>query len=192
MPADIYLVRHGQNEDNIEGILNGHRDRPLTELGREQARTVAKKLKDNGIQVIYSSPLKRAHETAQIIGSLLGLPVTVLPDLIERDFGCMTGRPVACIEDLPAHAILPTDGVTYFLEAEGSEDFPTLLERGKRVLAWVQAKHPEEHVLLVAHGDIGKMIRAAFHGWEWLDGLKTPYLDNTGVLELKPGADVLE
>jgi len=191
MPT-IYLVRHGQNEDNVEHILNGHRDRPLTELGRQQARTVAAKLKHDGIQVIYASPLKRAFETATIIASELGLSVQPDPELIERDFGVMTGRPITSVLDLPPENVLRTDRVDYFLEAEGAESFSTLYERGRRVLERIQATHPDEHVLLVAHGDIGKMIRAVYHGWTWEEGLKTPHFENTGVLELRPLTDVIE
>ena len=190
--ADIYLVRHGQNEDNLEGILNGHRDRPLTELGREQAHAVAQKLTDNGIQVVYASPLKRAHETATIIAETLGLDVQVDPDLIERDFGVLTGQPVASILKLPEEQVLRTEGVNYFLEADGSEDFPTLYMRAQRVLERVRRDHPSEHVLLVCHGDIGKMVRAAYHGWDWKTGLMTSYFDNTGVLELRPTTDLVE
>jgi len=190
--ADIYLVRHGQNEDNSEGILNGHRDRPLTDLGRRQAVEVAQKLRDNGIQVVYSSPLVRAHETATIIAEQVGLTVQVEPNLIERDFGALTGQPVASILNLPDEQVLRTEGVNYFLQAEGAEDFPSLYERAMKVLTHVQHAHPDEHVLLVAHGDIGKMIRAAYHGWDWKTGLLTPYFENTGVLELRSGSDVLE
>lgn len=183
--AEIYIVRHGQGEDNFEGLLNGHRDRPLTSLGRQQAQLVAEKLREQGIEVIYSSPLKRAHETATIIAEYLGLPVYVEPDLIERDFGVMTGQPLTVIKNLSSEHVLPTEGVTYFLTAEGSEDFPTLYGRGQRVLDSIQKRHPQERVLLVAHGDIGKMVRAAFHGWDWKTGLTTPHLDNTGVLVLR-------
>ena len=190
--ADIYLVRHGQNEDNLEGILNGHRDRPLTDLGRRQAKEVAQKLKDIDIRVIYSSPLIRAHETATIINEQFGLTVNIEPDLIERKFGLLTGRPVASILDLPDEQVLRTEGVNYFLQAEGAEDFPSLYDRAVRLLTRVQRAHPSEHVLLVAHGDIGKMIRAAYHGWDWKTGLLTPYFDNTEVLELRPSSDVVE
>ena len=190
--TDIYLVRHGQNEDNAEGVLNGHRDRPLTDLGREQARTVADRLTDKGITTIYASPLARARETAWIIGGRLGLAVQTEPDLIERDFGSMTGKPVSSILDLASENVLRTDGVNYFLEVEGAENFPSLYERAKRVLVHMGRRHPSEHILLVAHGDVGKMIRAAYHGWDWKTGLMTPYLDNTGILELRPSTDLVE
>lgn len=187
--ADIYLVRHGQDEDNINGILNGHRDKPLTELGRQQAHTTAQKLKELGIQVIYASPLLRAYETARIIAAELGIDEVIADDeLIERDFGVLTGKP---IDDIPKYSTkrFQGDKILYFLDGEGTEDFPALLKRGKKVIDKVKGQHPDEHVLLVTHGDIGKMIRAAFHNWTWEEALKTPYFDNTGVLELKAQED---
>lgn len=188
---EIYVVRHGQDEDNAEGILNGQRDRPLTGLGREQARVVAEKLKNKDISVIYSSPLLRAAETAQTIARRLELPkVRSEPLLIERDFGILTGRPIRQIQTLSSR-VLETDGVTYFLDAEGAEEFPLLLARAQKVLRKMQDQHHEESVLLVTHGDIGKMLRAAFHGWNWEKGLRQPYFGNTAVLELRRSGDTL-
>jgi broad specificity phosphatase PhoE len=62
--AKIILVRHGQDTDNEAGILNGHRDTTLTELGRDQAKEVATKLLDDSVEVILHSPLKRTTQTA--------------------------------------------------------------------------------------------------------------------------------
>ncbi len=65
----IYLARHGQNEDNANGILNGHRDLPLTKIGEAQAIEVAEKIKD--AQLVFDhvlcSPLSRAKRTAEIV-----------------------------------------------------------------------------------------------------------------------------
>lgn len=188
----IFLVRHGQDEDNANGILNGRRDTPLTELGRSQARTVAEKLKDNGIRIIYASPLKRAYETARIIAKEIGVDEVIADEhLMEREFGVLTGKPVA---DIPKYSskTLQTDRVLYFIDAEGAENFPTLYQRGRKIIEEVTERHPDKNVLIVAHGDIGKMIRAAYHGWSWEEGLETPYFDNTGVLELEVGKDILE
>jgi len=190
--SKIFLVRHGQDTYNAAGLLNGRTDTELTELGREQAKAVAEKLRDNDVQLIYASPLKRAYETARIIGIALGIDEIIADEhLIEREFGVLTGK---LIVDIPKYTdkILVGDQVNYFLEAENSEDFPTLLERGKKILAELQIRHPKENIVVVTHGDIGKMIRAAYHGWTWEQGLKTPYFDNTGVLELSDKKDVLE
>ena len=65
----IYLARYGQDADNISGVLNGRRNESLTEKGIEQARETADKIKKVKISfdVVYSSPLQRAFETAKII-----------------------------------------------------------------------------------------------------------------------------
>lgn len=69
MNNTIYIVRHGQDEDNANGILNGHRDQPLTKIGEMQAGEIAKEIKDADMQfdVVLSSPLKRTFLTAEII-----------------------------------------------------------------------------------------------------------------------------
>jgi len=192
----LYLCRHGQDEDNAEGLLNGQRNRPLTALGREQAAAAADfiRTKYPHIDVILCSPLSRATDTALAIAQGLpnGQPVPVLLDLLkERNFGVMSGKPIADIVSLAGgdDNVIKTDKVTYFLEVEGGENFPTLLKRAEEVLDYL--KRPifsGQNVLLVCHGDIGKMIRAAFHQWTWQQGLQTPYFANTEVLELKPFA----
>ncbi len=70
----IYLARHGQNADNVKGILNGHRDEPLTEKGLAQAYEIAHKTKSAGISfnAVYSSPLSRAFDTAKIMSEITG------------------------------------------------------------------------------------------------------------------------
>ena len=181
----LFLVRHGQDTDNATHILNGRRNTELTDLGREQAYQVATKLKDKNISVIYSSPLKRTFETASIIAKELGInEVIKIDDLIEREFGILTGKPLSDITKYSKKNLL-IDGVTYFLEVDGAEDFPALLERGKKVLAEIQARSLDKNILIVTHGDISKMIRAAYNNWTWEQGLQTPYLDNTGIIELK-------
>ena len=190
--SKIFLVRHGQDTDNEAGILNGRRDTQLTDLGGEQAKKIAEKLRDNGIEIIYASPLKRAYETARIIAEELKIDEVIADEhLVEREFGILTGKPVS---DIPKYStkILPAEKINYFLEAEGAEDFPMLLERGRKILSEIRQRHPSQNVLIVTHGDIGKMIRAAYHQWTWEEGLRTPYFDNTGVLELSDKKDILE
>ena len=190
--SKIFLVRHGQDTDNAEGILNGRRDTELTALGREQAKTVANKLKDDNIQIIYSSPLKRTLQTAKIIAKELNIEEVIIEEgLIEREFGILTGK---YLTDMPKYTnkILKTEKVNYFLKVEGSEDFPILYKRAKMVLSKLQKNQGNKNILIITHGDIGKMIRAAYHNWFWKDALKTSYFDNTGVLKLSTRKDILE
>jgi len=162
----IYLARHGQDEDNANGVLNGHRDFPLTEVGINQAQTLADKIKNADIKfdAIYSSPLKRTLQTAKIIAENTNLEdVVLLEGLIERNFGVMTGKPAKDTEILCAPDILKTKTITYFLSPKGAETFPDLCNRAKEIIDFVTKKHKNGSVLLVTSGDIGKMIYASYY-----------------------------
>jgi broad specificity phosphatase PhoE len=87
----LLLVRHGETDWNAEGRLQGHTDRPLSDLGRRQARQLAGELASEELDAIYSSDLARARETAEIVGERLGLPVVLDPDLREKDWGTWEG-----------------------------------------------------------------------------------------------------
>lgn len=183
----IYILRHGQDLDNARGILNGRRNEPLSYVGLSQARQLAKKVRERGLRfdAVYSSPLQRAFQTAEAIIDALGLPKPVLHDgLIERDFGIMTGRPANDIERICAPDIIKTDTVTYFLSPEGAETFPQLVERAQRVLVWIVKSHADGNILLVTHGDFGKMVYAAYYGIEWQNVLMMFHFGNTELLKL--------
>lgn len=185
--TEIYIARHGQNVDNKNKILNGHRDEPLTELGEEQARTVGEEIKEVKLQfdVVYSSPLQRALKTAQIISETSDQPEPiVLNDLIERDFGVMTGVEQNKIEELCAPEIIKTDTITYFLNPKGAETFPDLLERAERLLHMIKEKHYNQKILLVSHGDFGKMIFAKFYNLPWESVLTDFHFGNSEILHL--------
>ncbi len=183
----IYLARHGQDMDNAKGILNGRRDEPLSEKGIEQANKVADKIKTTGIHFdyVYSSPLQRAYKTAEIITDTLGISKPeVLHDLIERDFGIMTGQPQSKVKEMCFPDIIQSDTITYFLNPEGAETFPQLVERAKKLLVMLQAKHKDENILLVTHGDFGKMIYAAYYNLDWKNVLNMFHFGNSELLEL--------
>ena len=183
----IYLARHGQDEDNANGILNGRRDMPLTEKGFHQAHDVAEKIKahDMTFDTIYASPLQRAHTTASIIAETIGAskPI-VLPELIERDFGVMSGKSQSEIISLCAPDILKTETITYFLNPEGAESFPQLIVRADALLQKLAEQHPEGKILLVTHGDFGKMLYTAYYHLDWMDVLKLFHFGNSELLEL--------
>lgn len=179
----IYLVRHGQDQDNANGLLNGRRDEPLTSIGVTQAHEIANRLKESGIvfDKVYTSPLQRARETAGIVTETLGLPAAeIMPELIERDFGIVTGLPKTKIEEICAPDIIKTrHNVIYFLKPEGAETFPQLLQRASTMFGKITAKHPDGNVLLVTHGDFSKMVYAQYYGLDWADTLKLFHFGNS-------------
>ncbi|MBP6888774.1 MAG: histidine phosphatase family protein [Candidatus Pacebacteria bacterium] len=191
----IYIARHGQNVDNLHGILNGHRDEPLTALGEDQAHTTATHIKDAALHfdAIYSSPLTRALKTAEIIAHDIGAEAPIIEEnLIERDFGVMSGQLIADIEKLCAPDIIKTDTITYFLSPEGAETFPEVMERAKKMLYHIQSAHKDGSVLLVTHGDMGKMIYAAYYNLEWKDVLISFHFGNCEILLLSEDSPASE
>jgi probable phosphoglycerate mutase len=85
------LIRHGESEGNREWRLQGQREYPMTERGHCQAEALARRLARWQIAAVYSSPLRRARETAAVIAEALGLAVQVLPGVEEYDFGELSG-----------------------------------------------------------------------------------------------------
>jgi broad specificity phosphatase PhoE len=187
MSLEIYIARHGQNQDNANGILNGHRDLSLTELGKRQAQELAQAISEASLKfdAVYSSPLLRALETARVISSVTGAPKPIVYGrLIERDFGILTGKAADRIEELCKPNIIKTDTITYFLSASGAETFPQLVKRGQEILDFVRNNHKSGKVLLVCHGDIGKMIYCAATGKAWEDVLIDFHFGNGDLIDV--------
>jgi len=187
--TNIYIVRHGQDQDNTNGILNGHRDTPLTEIGISQAEELAKKIEDSNIvfDKIYSSPLQRAYQTANIMAKYIHMQEPEKLDiLIERDFGIMSGKNIKDIEKLCAPDIVKTDTITYFLSPEGAETFPQLIKRANKALEYISQNHKEGNILIATHGDFGKMLYTAYYKLSWESVLKEFHFGNSEVLLLSP------
>jgi 2,3-bisphosphoglycerate-dependent phosphoglycerate mutase len=89
--TSILLARHGETDWNVERRWQGHSDTPLNDTGRAQARALAEELKSEPIDVVYSSDLMRAHETARLVAEPRGLDVTAVRGLRERSFGSVEG-----------------------------------------------------------------------------------------------------
>jgi broad specificity phosphatase PhoE len=148
---------------------------------------LAANIREAGIafEAIYASPLARTLKTAEIVARALDMvPPQVMDDLRERDFGIMTGKPVKDIEELCAPDIVKTNPVIYFVSPAGAEPFPDMLARGARVIDRLKAERSEGNVLLITHGDMGKMLYAAYYGLDWRDVLGMFHLGNCELLLL--------
>lgn len=185
----IYIVRHWQNEDNANGILNWHRDLPLTEIGIQQAKELAQKIKNTGIifDKAYSSPLKRAYVTWKIITETLHINKPEKLDiLLERNFWIMTWKKIEDIETFCTPDIIKTDTITYFLSPNWAETFPQLIERGHKAIKYITSKNKQGNILITTHGDFGKMLYAAYYNLDRKDVLTKFHFGNSEVLLLSP------
>jgi len=188
---NIYLARHGQDLDNAAGTLNGQRNQPLSKTGISQAKELAQKISSIDIHFdkIYCSPLLRAKETAEIISRETGNVFEILDLLIERDYGDMTGKAQSEIMELCSPDILETNTVTYFLSPPNAETFPDLIVRANKILAAIKQIHSDGNILLVTHGDMGKMIYCAYYKLEWADVLRDFHFGNSDLLLMSPASD---
>jgi len=182
---NLILVRHGEDEDNANHIINGHRETGLTALGRKQAKETGERLRSEKIDAFYSSPLRRAVETAQIIEKIISKPhFKIFSLLMERDFGILTGKEEKEKQKYAPH-LLKWDGAIHFWGVKGEESFSELFIRAQKVLSYMERHHYSKTVLLVAHFEIGKMIEAAYYDWSWQRALKTPFFKNGGIIKLE-------
>ncbi len=157
----LTLVRHGETDWNRDRRIQGSTDIPLNDTGRAQARAAAAGLRGD---IIVSSDLSRARETAEIIAAELDLPApTLYPDLRERAYGDAEG--------VDAVDFIRRWGDWHTAEVPGAEPWPHLRERGLRALAAVvrdarRATAPAAaSVIVVTHGAlIRELIRHATGG----------------------------
>jgi broad specificity phosphatase PhoE len=92
MDTKIYLMRHGESVDDIEDCYGGIADFPLTEAGKQTAEALGQKLHTAGISILYSSPYRRALETAEVVAQIVKCEVKIIPELRERNsYGVISG-----------------------------------------------------------------------------------------------------
>jgi glucosyl-3-phosphoglycerate phosphatase len=182
----LLLVRHGETDWNRDGRWQGHSDTQLNDAGREQARRVAGEL--GNVDVIYSSDLARARETADIIAAQLGdLEVNVDRRLRERSFGAWEGRTASEIEAEFAeqHARWRAGNGA---GADDAEPFDAFGDRVRHFLEDLLAKHPGETVLVVAHGGSIRVIHALASGLDYVrDHRSIPGVPNCTVARYAAG-----
>lgn len=143
----VILARHGETDWNRDGIWQGHGDPPLNDLGRRQAAALADGLAGESIDVLYSSDLRRARETAEIVGRSLGLPVRLDPGLREIDIGSWSGLTRAQIEERFPGGVRE--------DGETSEAFDL---RALETLRRIARAHAGRRVLAVTHGGVVRAL----------------------------------
>lgn len=146
----LYLVRHGETEENVAGILQGVSPGNLTERGREQARQLCTALEGIPFDALFVSDLRRTMQTAEILNARLHLPLTPEPMLRERDWGEYTGVRIADIHtrDFPPSV----------------ETVDHLFHRAALFLNRVLQTHNGKTVLAVSHGLFLRALQACYEG----------------------------
>lgn len=155
----ICVSRHGETDWNNEGILQGWIDVPINDNGRRQARELADMLAGERLTRVYTSPLRRAAETAEIISGLWNMaPPAIHEGLKERNFGTVQGVPKRELSETNPHLlheIVRRNPAAHFDQGE------TMIHFARRVLGAIRdigRDNPGARVLVITHGWVMDVI----------------------------------
>jgi probable phosphoglycerate mutase len=150
----LILTRHGQTEENKKRIVQGHLPGKLSDLGLEQAKKVAERLKDEKLDHIYSSDLARAADTAKEIAKFHTCPLHFVKELREKDFGKLSG---VSYDEIDPHKDTSSE----------IESAKSMKSRVKLFLDKVYDKYSNKTVLFVAHNSINRALISVITGKDY-------------------------
>jgi broad specificity phosphatase PhoE len=171
----VIFVRHGETLENRDNILQGQRHGTLSELGIMQAKAISETLKEMRIDIIYSSDLNRALDTAKEIAKYHASPLIPLKDLRERDIGVFAGmkrEEVPKLDEYKQLGMRPPGGETI-------EEVYARLERFKNML--MERHNNASTILVVGHGTMGRVFNLVFSGKGISEIQSTSHLENTEI-----------
>ena len=147
----LLLIRHAESSWNAAGRWQGHGDPPLSDRGRAQANALARELASETIDVLVSSDLRRAAETAEILGQARGLRPELNPQLRELDLGDWEGLTRDQIERTAADVLRRFDAGDLDVRPGGGENRREIERRAFSVVTGLIDAHPDRRLALVTH-----------------------------------------
>ena len=172
----LIITRHGETEENVAGILQGHLPGKLSVNGIEQAIKVALRLQDEQLDYIYSSDLDRAANTAKEIAKYHpNTKLEFVKSLRERHMGEFQGRKKS------EFGWDAKDQKATFIEPKEGETMKEVYKRAESFLHKIIHKHPTDSVLFVCHGGVGKALIAVVTGKNHAEIKSIESLQNTSI-----------
>ena len=169
---DILLTRHGQTEWNVLKKVQGKANIELNETGQNQALITAQNLLDKEIDLIISSPLKRALQTAEIINKNKNIPLIIDERISERDFGEFEGKSTTDFDFNGFWSYKQNQ------EYETAENIKAFFDRVYSFLDDIKTKYNGKRILIVSHGGISIPVKCYFNGIPDIDTLLPLCIDN--------------
>lgn len=160
---ELYIARHGQTDLNKEGRYHGRMDASLNSDGITQARELAEKVSDLGVEVIYCSPLKRAMETASFIKLKCNREIIIVDNFIERAIGVYEGLTKEEAKD--KYPDLYSRNITRIFN-EAPPEGETVIQVKERVffgLDQIKTQKDYSKIMIVAHGFVAKVVNSYFN-----------------------------
>jgi broad specificity phosphatase PhoE len=185
----IYLLRHGETEWNRRKLFRGHSSIELSERGRGQALAAARALVGREMDAIFTSPIKRAVETAEFCSRELGLETITAPALSDPDCGLWTGNGLSWAEERHPDEFWNMNNRPSQLRFPGGESVQEVYERVSDFIHNELDDLVDGPVLLVTHNFIFQVMTMAILGCS-LDNLYRVEMDNGGITEYARDQDV--
>lgn len=163
MNTELLLVRHGESNTNVANIFSCRIvDHGLTKLGTEESLSVAHWLRDKQISQVYTSPLRRAKETAEIIASTLGINVAVFDELREVNVGTLEGQSNDHNWKIHNKIVDSWKDGQWDIQFPNGESFSELVQRARNAILHIVRCNP--HSAVITHGAMLLAIRYGLCG----------------------------
>ncbi len=162
--ASLLLIRHAESSWNASGRWQGHADPPLTARGRAQASALAREIAREPIDVLVSSDLRRAAQTAAILAAARGLEAELNPRLRELDLGDWEGLTREQIECGAGDALRRFEAGDPEVRPGGGENLRELDRRARSAVGEIVDAHPGRRLALVTHLGVIRALLGEFTG----------------------------
>ncbi len=181
----LYLTRHGETEWNAKGIMQGWGDSPLTKLGENQAIWLRERMKDSHIDVIYSSPVGRALNTAKIVRGDRDIPIICHDGLKEMSFGDWEGQNQETVRGMGEENHFNFWNVpSKYIPTGIGESFYEVKERAFKAVNEIIEKEKGKTILIVTHTITLKSYLTALENRD-IDTLwDPPFIKQTSLTEI--------
>ena len=179
MSTLFYVIRHGETVANLNSVIQGQSDVPLSPAGEKQAELLARRWRRRRFDAVYSSDLSRAVRTAEIVAN--GVKPVPAPELREMDLGEWVGHTTSEVAELYPEEWRAFRSASVECRATGGESRRELLERVTRFFYTAARRHPDQNVLVVTHGGALRAFFLMLMGGSLNENALLPSTGNTGV-----------
>lgn len=181
----LYITRHGETTWNLEGRFQGHQNSELTERGYLQAKNLGQVLDEEKIDLIISSPLKRAQETAKAACGSRKIPIIILDQLKELSLGKWEGQKLSDLKEREAEQYQKfwNDPLRY--EPSGGESFQAMIWRIGQAMDEILRLAEDKRVLVVTHGMTLMAILHHMTGKPFNEIIRQPVLKQTSITKVR-------
>jgi alpha-ribazole phosphatase len=152
MTTTLILIRHGETPYNRDRRYQGHRDTLLTRKGKRQTKEITIRLKNEPLDAIYSSDLKRTRYTAKVVNRYHFLKINILPELREIDFGDWEGKTHDEIQREWKGLLAKWEKGPSKIKIPRGESIKDLAERVRSTIEKIIGNHPDQRIAIVTHG----------------------------------------